>query len=89
MFLVTLMEMAFSGNCGFNIHLSEKWKTQLNDSRSERVQAYFPLLFGEESGFLLEVLHTDVEQVNVSDNNFSSGDDDDDDDDEDDDDYIQ
>ena len=87
MFLVTLMEMAFSGNCGFKIHLSEKWKSktqladnknQLNDSGSECAEAYFPLLFGEESGFLLEVLHTDVVQVTVSDNNFSSSDSDDD-----------
>ena len=68
---VTLLEMAFAGNCGINIQISEQWKskTQLKDIGNESVDAYFPILFGEELGFILEVLDTDIELVKVSINN--------------------
>jgi ABC-type multidrug transport system fused ATPase/permease subunit len=60
--------MAFAGNCGINIQISEQWKskTQLKDKENESVDAYFPILFGEELGFILEVLDTDIELVKVS-----------------------
>jgi len=60
--------MAFAGNCGINIQISDKWKSkfQSKDTENDAIEAYFPLLFSEELGFILEVLDTDIEQVNVS-----------------------
>jgi len=60
--------MAFAGNCGINIQISEQWKskTQFKVMGNESVDAYFPMLFGEELGFILEVLDTDIELVKVS-----------------------
>ena len=67
--------MAFAGNCGVNIQISDKWKSktqlkdtenELKDTENESVETNFPILFGEELGFILEVLDTDIELVNVS-----------------------
>jgi len=59
--------MAFAGNCGINIQISDKWKSkfQSKDTENDAIEAYFPLLFSEELGFILEVLDTDIEQVNT------------------------
>ena len=52
------------GNCGVRFHISDDWKTQqqMSDTDNTVLNSYFPLLFGEEAGFVFEILpeHVDV-----------------------------
>ncbi len=49
--ITTLLEMAFSGNCGFTVHLEE-----------ER-ESCIPRLFSEELGLVIEVLSSNQQEV--------------------------
>lgn len=68
--IVTVLEMAFAGNVGCDITLSTEWyrgKDMYNKAEvancSSALPEYIPILFGEELGFVFEVLPEHVQQV--------------------------
>jgi phosphoribosylformylglycinamidine synthase len=75
--VTTLLEMAFAGNVGIEVTLREEWlrtaqesfpsttETKLSGAEAEGIPppAFMALGFGEEAGFVLEVLPENLEQV--------------------------
>jgi len=55
--IVTLLEMAFSGNCSIEINVEESQRRQHD---------MFQFFFNEEAGFVLEILQKHVDTVNQS-----------------------
>jgi phosphoribosylformylglycinamidine synthase len=62
--IVTLLEMAFAGNCGIEIHRIQDNKCREHASgRVDRASDPIPLLFSEELGLVIEYLPEDEERI--------------------------
>lgn len=62
--ITTILEMAFAGNVGVNVTLREEWTSQtVNTSEGPPIPTEISVAFGEEVGFVLEVLPAHVSVV--------------------------
>ncbi|KAJ1438863.1 PurM, N-terminal-like protein [Ochromonadaceae sp. CCMP2298] len=54
------------GNCGIDVTLCEAWHTKSDTAKSDTMPTWAPLLFGEELGYVFEVLPKDLLAVQAA-----------------------